>query len=158
MITKAQHEFTKNKLGQIIPVCAACGGFIRRPFCWKAMAMVFLHNSKVLSWLYHHFPFLRSWVGCQDLVINLSLKNLSQAIRLGWDLCPWGKSPVWFYPSVGRSYFLLFSFSSSISFLALTPQANKTADICCRSSCPMQPRHGNILSEWISSSECSSPF
>lgn len=34
-------------------------------------------------------------MGCQGLVINLSLKNLGQAIRLGWDLCPWGKSPVW---------------------------------------------------------------
>lgn len=30
MITKAQHEFTKNKLGQIIPICAVCGGLYQK--------------------------------------------------------------------------------------------------------------------------------
>lgn len=45
--------------------------------------MVFLHNGEVVSGLYHDFLFLRSRVGCQDLVISLSLENLCQDIRLG---------------------------------------------------------------------------
>lgn len=47
------------------------------------MVMVFVHNSEVVSWLYHDFLSLRSPVCCQDLMISLSLKKLYQDIRQG---------------------------------------------------------------------------
>lgn len=90
MFTKAQCEFTKSRLCQIIPFCAVHRVFIKMTFYWMAMAMVFLHNREVWSWLYHEFSFLRNWVHRQDLMISLSLKNLCQGIRMGWDLCPGG--------------------------------------------------------------------
>lgn len=64
-----------------IALCLFC--FVEIPFDWKTTAMVFLHNSEVVSGLDHDFLFLRSRAGCQDLVISLSLKNLCQDIRLG---------------------------------------------------------------------------